>query len=260
MEELVMEYPEFPWWPVLAATIEAALGSMSLDELNDRMAMHAPSEEPYVEELDGPDTLEYPPPDEVPLEHEAAIPARVIDKLFNESNEEAMLGIREQLPGVPLPDRDSIDSARWMAFDAANEYLAEKRSERRPRRACDGPNPDGKVLHRMPGFRHFRSMEHAVVEVTEAVLGQDGACLPGREPNPDFVEMLPLDKKPESWVHHEDDLYFVKCKLAEEILEHLVDDTVAECKTVFALKAKARQKWSKWLAGQMLRQRNDREA
>lgn len=57
--------------------------------------MHAPSEEPYVEELDGPDTLEYPPPDEVPLEHEAAIPARVIDKLFNESNEEAMLGIRE---------------------------------------------------------------------------------------------------------------------------------------------------------------------
>lgn len=39
MEELVMEYPEFPWWPVLAATIEAALGSMSLDELNDRMAV-----------------------------------------------------------------------------------------------------------------------------------------------------------------------------------------------------------------------------
>lgn len=39
MEELVMEYPEFPWWPVLAATIEAALGSMTLDELNDRMAV-----------------------------------------------------------------------------------------------------------------------------------------------------------------------------------------------------------------------------
>lgn len=74
------------------------------------------------------------------------------------------------------------------------------------------------------------------------------------------AQMLPLDKKPQAWVHHEDDLYFVKCKLAEEILEHLVDDTVKGCKTVFALKAKARQKWSKWLAGQMIRQRNDREA
>ena len=38
----------------------------------------------------------------------------------------------------------------------------------------------------------FRSIEHAVVEVTEAVLGQDGGCLPGREPNPDFVEVCVL--------------------------------------------------------------------
>lgn len=39
MHDLLMEYPEFPWWPVVAAAIEAALGSMSLDELNDRMAV-----------------------------------------------------------------------------------------------------------------------------------------------------------------------------------------------------------------------------
>lgn len=32
-------------------------------------------------------------------------------------------------------------------------------------------------------------MEHAVLEVTEAVLGQDGACLPGRETRRDFVEV-----------------------------------------------------------------------
>lgn len=34
-----------------------------------------------------------------------------------------------------------------------------------------------------------RSMEEAVREVTNAVLGHDGACLPGREHNPDFVEV-----------------------------------------------------------------------
>lgn len=32
-------------------------------------------------------------------------------------------------------------------------------------------------------------MEEAVREVTNAVLGHDGACLPGRENNPDFVEV-----------------------------------------------------------------------
>lgn len=70
-------------------------GTCDLVKTMADIQMHAPSEEPYVEELSGADTLEYPPPDEVPLEHEAAIPARVIDKLFNESDEEAMLGIRE---------------------------------------------------------------------------------------------------------------------------------------------------------------------
>ena len=32
-------------------------------------------------------------------------------------------------------------------------------------------------------------MDEAVREVTNAVLGHDGACLPGRENNPDFVEV-----------------------------------------------------------------------
>lgn len=93
------------------------------------------------------------------------------------------------MEGLPIPDRDSLDSARWMAYDAANEYLATRRAERAPRRAGDPPPPDGKVLHRMEGFQPFASLDQAVLEVTEAVLGQDGACLPGREPNPDFVEV-----------------------------------------------------------------------
>lgn len=39
IKSVVMEYPEFPWWPVLASTIETALKAMSLDELNTRMAV-----------------------------------------------------------------------------------------------------------------------------------------------------------------------------------------------------------------------------
>lgn len=38
-------------------------------------------------------------------------------------------------------------------------------------------------------FNRYSSMEHAILEVTEAILRQDGACLPGREPNPDFAEV-----------------------------------------------------------------------
>lgn len=34
-----MGWPEWPWWPFLADAIETALRSMSLDELNDRMAV-----------------------------------------------------------------------------------------------------------------------------------------------------------------------------------------------------------------------------
>lgn len=39
MEEEDLEWPEYPWWPVLADAIETALRSMTLDELNDRMAV-----------------------------------------------------------------------------------------------------------------------------------------------------------------------------------------------------------------------------
>lgn len=39
MEEDGVEWPEYPWWPVLADAIETALRSMTLDELNDRMAV-----------------------------------------------------------------------------------------------------------------------------------------------------------------------------------------------------------------------------
>lgn len=38
-EEEEAGWPEYPWWPVLADAIETALRSMSLDELNDRMAV-----------------------------------------------------------------------------------------------------------------------------------------------------------------------------------------------------------------------------
>lgn len=57
--------------------------------------MHALPEEPYVEELGREDTWEYPPPDEIPLEDDAVIPPRVIDKLFNESDQETMVGMEE---------------------------------------------------------------------------------------------------------------------------------------------------------------------
>lgn len=56
--------------------------------------MHPPPEEPYIEELEE-DTLEFPPPEETPLENEAVIPPWVIDKLFNASDEEVMAGIEE---------------------------------------------------------------------------------------------------------------------------------------------------------------------
>lgn len=76
-----------------------------------------------------------------------------------------------------------------MAYDAANEYLAERRLARAPRRPGDPPPLNGKLLHHMDGFRHFGSIEEAVFEVTEAVLARDGACLPGRELNPELVEV-----------------------------------------------------------------------
>lgn len=56
--------------------------------------------------------------------------------------------------------------------------------------------------------------------------------------------MLPLDNKPEDWIFQEDDAYFVKCKVAEDILEELVEDTVQECKRVFSLREQTRERWT----------------
>lgn len=56
--------------------------------------------------------------------------------------------------------------------------------------------------------------------------------------------MLPLDNKPEDWIFQEDDAYFVKCKVAEDILEELVEDTVQECKRVFSLREHTRERWA----------------
>lgn len=39
MEEDEVGWPEYPWWPVLADAIETSLRSMTLEELNDRMAV-----------------------------------------------------------------------------------------------------------------------------------------------------------------------------------------------------------------------------
>ncbi|CAM9264156.1 unnamed protein product, partial [Hapterophycus canaliculatus] len=150
-------WPEYPWWPVLADAIETALRSMTLDELNHRMAMHYLPDEPFIEELEGRDGMEFPPPPEAPLEDEAVIPPRVIDDLLDAPDDE-ILGSLTEMGGMPHPDRDALDSARWMAYDAANEYLAEQRSMRAPRRPHDPPAPSGKLLHRIEGFRHFRSV------------------------------------------------------------------------------------------------------
>lgn len=54
-------------------------------------------------------------------------------------------------------------------------------------------------------------------------------------------QMLPLDNRPEDWVFHEDDAYFVKCKVAEDILDELVQDTVQECRRVFSLRRQQQQ-------------------
>lgn len=54
--------------------------------------------------------------------------------------------------------------------------------------------------------------------------------------------MLPLDNRREDWVFQEDDAYFVKCKVAEDILDELVEDTVQECKRVFSLREQTRQR------------------
>ena len=81
-----------------------------------------------------------------------------------------------QLQGIPKPDRDALDSARWMAYDAANEYLAEQRLERAPRRPNDPPPPSGKVLQRLRGFRHFR---YYIQEHVAVVVGRNSSASSG---------------------------------------------------------------------------------
>ena len=103
-------------------------------------------------------------------------------------NSSLTLHTRPQCKGFSKPDRDAVDATRWMAYDAANDFLARKRADRAPRRSSDCPPPNGKMLHRLEGFQCFRSMEQAVLEVTEAVLGQDGACQAGRRVV-DFAEV-----------------------------------------------------------------------
>ena len=57
--------------------------------------MHYYPEEPFIDELKGKDTLEFPPPPEVPREDDAVIPPRVMDELLNDPDEVAMDSIRQ---------------------------------------------------------------------------------------------------------------------------------------------------------------------
>lgn len=57
--------------------------------------MHYLPDEPFIEELEGRDRMEFPPPPEVPLEDEAVIPARVIDELLDASDEEILSSLNE---------------------------------------------------------------------------------------------------------------------------------------------------------------------
>ncbi|CAM9391170.1 unnamed protein product [Ascophyllum nodosum] len=172
-----------------------ALNSMSLEELNDRM------------------------------EDDAVIPARVFDDMLEDPDEIAMAGLVE-IEGSPKPDRDAVDATRRTAYDAANDFLARKRATRAPRRPSDRPPPNVKMLHRLEGFRCFSSMEQAVMEVTEAVLGEEGVC---RGIGADLAEPSLLDTR-----QVEEDEYFLKCQLAEGMLEDLIADTMLECKRVYA--------------------------
>ncbi|CAM9947431.1 unnamed protein product, partial [Scytosiphon promiscuus] len=83
-------WPEYPWWSVLADAIETSLRSMTLDELNGRMAMHYLPDEPFIEELEGQDGMEFPPPPKAHLGDEAVIPPRVIDELLDAPDDEIL--------------------------------------------------------------------------------------------------------------------------------------------------------------------------
>ena len=48
-----------------------------------------------MEELEGEDGMEFPPPPEAPVEDDAVIPARVVDGLLDDPDEIAMAGLVE---------------------------------------------------------------------------------------------------------------------------------------------------------------------
>lgn len=52
-------------------------------------------EEPFIEELEGGDVMEFPPPPEPPLEDEAVIPPRVIDQLLDAPDHEILASLNE---------------------------------------------------------------------------------------------------------------------------------------------------------------------
>lgn len=59
--------------------------------------MHYLPDEPFIEELEGRDGMEFPPPPEAPLEDEAVIPPRVIDDLLDAPDEEILCSFAEVL-------------------------------------------------------------------------------------------------------------------------------------------------------------------
>ncbi len=62
--------------------------------------IHYLPEEPFIEELEGGDVMEFPPPPEPPLEDEAVIPPRVIDQLLDASDHEILASLNEVCAGA----------------------------------------------------------------------------------------------------------------------------------------------------------------
>lgn len=62
--------------------------------------MHYLPEEPFIEELEGGDGMEFPPPPEPPLEDEAVIPPRVIDELLDAADHEILASLNEVWYGM----------------------------------------------------------------------------------------------------------------------------------------------------------------
>ncbi|CAM9920185.1 unnamed protein product [Ascophyllum nodosum] len=148
-----INWPEYRWWPLVADTIKTALSSLTLEELNDRMESLNYPVEPFLEELEGEDTMEFSPPPEAPVEEDAVIPPHVLDALLEAPEEEARASLEEALQneGRPTPDREAIAAARWMAVEVANEYLAKRREARDPRRPCAPPPQTEKSYNTLKG-------------------------------------------------------------------------------------------------------------